>query len=135
MTPRWRPRLRPPAATTVRTPDGTRHPVDGGRPFPATAVAGLYRVLAGDSLLRTIPVNPPASESDLAPAGRPEVRRAIPGVVAVVDDASSWSRHIFRAGRGPEPWRPLAFLLLALLTAETAVAASRALRSRPAARG
>ena len=125
----------PPAATAVRTPDGTRHPVDGDRPFPATSVAGLYRVLAGDSLLRTIPVNPPASESDLDPAGLSEVRRAIPGTVAIVDDASSWSRHIFRAGRGPEPWRPLAVLLLALLTVETAVAASRALRSRPAADG
>ncbi|MDE2761554.1 MAG: BatA and WFA domain-containing protein [Gemmatimonadota bacterium] len=121
----------PPTATSVQAPDGSRHPVDGGRPFPATATAGLYRVLAGDSLLRTIPVNPPAPETDLEPADRSRVRRAIPGVAAIVDDASSWSRHIFRAGRGPEPWRPLAALLLALLVVETAAAASRALRSRP----
>ena len=120
----------PPTATAVRTPGGGRHPVDGDQPFP-TATAGLYRVFAGDSLLRTIPVNPPAPETDLEPAVRSQVRRAIPGVAAIVDDASSWSRHIFRAGRGPEPWRPLAALLLALLVVETAAAASRALRSRP----
>ena len=121
----------PPTATTVLTPDGRRHPVDGDQPFPATGTAGLYRVLAGDSLLRTVPVNPPASETDLEPAGRSDVRRAIPSVAAIVDDASSWSRHIFRAGRGAEPWRPLALLLLAFLVTETVVAASRPLRSRP----
>lgn len=122
----------PPTATAVATPDGSRHPVDGDQPFPGTATAGLYRVLAGDSLLQTIPVNPPASETDLDPAGRAEVRRAIPGVTAIVDDASSWSRHIFRSGRGPEPWRPLTVLLLAFLMVETAVAASRAIRRNPA---
>ena len=123
--------FRPPrTATTVQTPDGSQHPVDGDQPFLATATAGFYRVLAGDSLLQTIPVNPPAPETDLEPADRSQVRRAIPGVAAIVDEASSWSRHIFRAGRGPEPWRPLAVLLLALLTVETAVATSRALRTR-----
>ena len=122
--------FRPPAtATAVRTPDGRRHPVDGDQPFPATATAGFHRVFAGDSLLATIPVNPPILETDLKPAAPSAVRRAIPGVTAIVDDASSWSRHIFRAGRGPEPWRPLAALLLALLMVETVVAASRALRT------
>ena len=120
----------PPTATTVQTPDGSQHPVDGDQPFLATAAAGFYRVLAGDRLLQTIPVNPPAAETDLQPADRSEVRRAIPGVAAIVDEASSWSRHIFRAGRGPEPWRPLAVMLLALLMVETVVAASRALRTR-----
>ena len=52
-----------------------------------------------------------------------------------VDDASSWPRYIFRAGRGPEPWRTLAAVLLALLIAETVVAASRTLRSRRASGG
>ena len=120
-----------PAATAVQTPDGSKHPVDGDQPFLATATAGLYRVLAGDSLMQTIPVNPPVPETDLEPAGRSEVRRAISGVAAIVVDASSWSRHIFRAGRGPEPWRPLAVLLLAFLVVETVVAASRALRPHP----
>ena len=121
----------PPTATSIRTPDGHHHPVDGDQPFLATATAGLYRVLKGDSLLRTIPVNPPASETDLEPATRSEVRRTIPGVAAIVDDASSWPHHIFRAGRGAEPWRPLALLLLAFLVAETVVAASRPLRTPP----
>lgn len=120
----------PPAATAVRTPDGAAHAVDGDQPFPATATAGLYRVLAGDSVLQTVPVNSPASETDLRPASTSEVRRAVPGVTAVVDDAAAWPRHIFRAGRGPEPWRLLAVLILALLVAETVVAASRALRAR-----
>ena len=120
----------PPTATMVRTPDGTAHAVDGDQPFLATSTSGLYRVLAGDSVLQTVPVNPPATETHLEPASMSEVRRAIPGISTVVDDAVSWSRHIFRAGRGPEPWRLLALLVLALLVAETVVAASRALRTR-----
>ncbi len=124
-----------PTATLVRDPAGTEYPVDGDQPFLATALSGLYRVLAGDSVLGTIPVNPPARESELAPASAREVRRAIPGTRDIVNEVSSWPRHIFRAGRGPEPWRPIALLLLALLLAETAVAASRALWSRPGGGG
>ena len=123
--------FRPPStATTVQTPDGTVYAVDGDQPFLATATTGLYRVLAGDSLLQTIPVNPPAAETDLEPASASEVRRAVPGVSTIVDDAAAWSRNIFRAGRGPEPWRLFAVLVLVLLIAETVVAASRALRAR-----
>ena len=121
----------PPTATGVRDADGTEHAVDGDQPFMATALAGLYRVLEGDSVLDAVPVNPPVPESDLTPASPREVRRAIPGTREIVDEASSWPRHIFRAGRGPEPWRPIALLILALLIAETVVAASRRLRSRP----
>ena len=120
----------PPTATTVHTPDGTPHAVDGDQPFLATATTGLYRVLAGDSVLQTVPVNSPASETDLQPASTSEIRRAVPGFSTVVDDAAAWSRHIFRTGRGPEPWRLLAVLVLGLLIAETVVAASRALRAR-----
>ena len=120
----------PPTATTVHTPDGTPHAVDGDQPFLATATTGLYRVLAGDSVLQTVPVNSPASETDLQPASTSEIRRAVPGFSTVVDNAAAWSRHIFRTGRGPEPWRLLAVLVLALLIAETVVAASRALRAR-----
>ena len=125
----------PPTATAVRDPEGDEHAVDGDQPFLATGLAGLYRPLLGDSVLGVIAVNPPAGESDLAPASAREVRRAIPGVREIVDDASAWGRHIFRAGRGPEPWQPLALLVLALLIAETVVAAARALRSRPGGHG
>ncbi|MCY4506111.1 MAG: hypothetical protein OXG35_04010, partial [Acidobacteria bacterium] len=124
--------FRPPAtATLVRDPAGNAHSVDGDQPFLATTTAGLYRVLAGDSVLDAVPVNPPVRESDLTPATGREVRRAIPGTRDIVDEASSWPRYIFRAGRGPEPWRLLAVLILALLIVETIVAASRKLRSRP----
>ncbi|MDE2806652.1 MAG: BatA and WFA domain-containing protein [Gemmatimonadota bacterium] len=119
-----------PLASAVRGPDGTVKPVDGDQPFLETAAAGIYQVLAGDSVLESIPVNPPAVEGQLAPASRGEVRRAVRGVRDIVDDASAWSRHIFRAGRGPEPWRPLLAIVLALLVLETVVAASRALRTR-----
>lgn len=119
-----------PLASAVRGPDGTVQPVDGDQPFLETAAAGIYHVLAGDSVLQAIPVNPPAAEGQLAPASRGEVRRTVRGVRDIVVDASAWSRHIFRAGRGPEPWRPLAAIILALLVLETVVAASRALRTR-----
>lgn len=123
--------FRPPStATAVHTPGGGAHAVDGDQPFLATTTSGFYRALSGDSVLQTVPVNPPASETRLEPAPISEVRRAIPGLTTVVGDAASWSRHIFRAGRGPEPWRMLAVLVLGLLIAETVVAASQALRTR-----
>ena len=123
--------FRPPStATSVHTPDGAAHAVDGDQPFLATATSGFYRVLAEDSVLQTVPVNPPATETDLTPASVSEVRRRVAGVSTIVNDAASWSRHIFRAGRGPEPWRLLTVLVLALLITETVVAASRALRAR-----
>lgn len=121
----------PPTATAVRDPNGVEHPVDGDQPFPATAVAGLYRALAGDSVLETFAVNAPAAETDLAPLDRESLRQALPGAVAVVSDPESWPDAIFRAGRGPEPWRTLAVLLLALLVVESGVAASTRVFSRP----
>lgn len=122
--------FRPPSVTTVvRSPDGIEHAVDGDQPFLATTVAGFYQPLARDSVLEAVPVNSPPAETDLTPASSAEARRAIPGTLSIVDDASSWSRRIFRAGRGPEPWRPLAAILLLLLIVETVVAAARGLRS------
>ena len=120
----------PPVTTAVRSPEGMEHAVDGDQPFLATGLAGFYQPVAGDSMLDAVPVNVPPAETDLTPASSAEVRRAIPGTLAIVDDAASWSGHIFRAGRGPEPWRPLAAMLLALLIVETVVAAARGLRSR-----
>ena len=114
----------PPTASVVRDPDGAEHPVDGDQPFPATPVAGFYRALDGDSVVETFAVNAPAAETSLAPIDGGGLRQAVPGVVAVERDADSWSGVIFRAGRGPEPWRFLAVLLLALLLVESSVAAS-----------
>ena len=120
----------PPTASAVRAPDGTEHPVDGDQPFPATGVAGFYRALASDSVIETYAVNAPSAETDLTPVGRRALRQAVPGVVAVVADADAWSGAIFRAGRGPEPWRLLAVLLLALLVVESSVAASTRIFAR-----
>lgn len=120
----------PPTASAVRAPDGTEHPVDGDQPFPATGVAGFYRALDGDSVIETYAVNAPSAETDLTPVGRRALRQAVPGVVAVVSDADAWSGAIFRAGRGPEPWRLLAVLLLALLIVESSVAASTRIFAR-----
>jgi len=123
----------PPTATTsVRNPGGEEFAVDGDQPFLATTVAGFYQPVARDSLLPAVPVNPPAAETDLTPASPREVRRAIPGTTAIVDDAAAWSRNIFRAGRGPEPWRAIAAILLILLLVETVVAAARGLRPHSA---
>lgn len=121
----------PPVTTAVQGPEGTEHAVDGDQPFFATTLVGLYQPVAGDSILDAVPVNAPPTETDLTPASVAQVRQAIPGTLDIVDDAASWSSHIFRSGRGPEPWRPLAALLLALLILETVVAAARGLRSRP----
>lgn len=118
-----------PAATTVVDPEGARHRVDGDQPFPAST-AGLYRVLAGDSVLETIAVNPPAAETNLTPLSRAALVQALPGAVAVVDDAGDWEREIFRARRGMEPWRLLALVLLALVVVESGAAASAKLLSR-----
>ncbi len=120
----------PAQATAVATPDGVEHAADPGRPFLATAATGVYRILAGDSVIERIPVNAPAAETDLAPAAAAEASRALGGATVVTDDASEWPSRIFRSSRGVEPWRALAILLLVLLVAETAVAASRPLRSR-----
>ena len=120
----------PPTASAVRDPDGAEHPVDGDQPYPATAVAGLYRALDGDSVIETFAVNAPPAETDLTPIGSAGLRQAVPGVVAVVGDADAWSGAIFRAGRGPEPWRLLAVLLLVLLVVESSVAASTRIFAR-----
>lgn len=120
----------PPTASAVRDPDGAEHPVDGDQPYPATAVAGLYRALDGDSVIETFAVNAPPAETDLTPIGRAGLGQAVPGVVAVVGDADAWSGAIFRAGRGPEPWRLLAVLLLVLLVVESSVAASTRIFAR-----
>ena len=120
----------PPVATSVRTPDGEEHVVDGDQPFVETAVAGFYQPLAGDSVLASVPVNPPAAETDLTPASARAARERIPGRVVIVDDADDWSTSIFRSARGPEPWRVIAVLVLALLLFETVLAAAAGLRSR-----
>ncbi len=126
--PAGSPILLPGIASRVRAPDGAEHRVDGGQPFLETALTGIYEVLAGDSVVDSVAVNAPVEEIDLAPASPDQVRAAAPGVVAVVEDLAGLRDAVFRNRRGPEPWRALLVLLLALLVAESLVAAPKRLR-------
>lgn len=112
------------AATHVRGPDGTRHPVDGTHVFRRTTRSGLYEVLAGDSVLTRVALNPPREESELDRASPEEVRARLGHDLLLVDDASEWRRSIFRRRRGPEPWRPLLVAVLLLLVLESGLAAT-----------
>lgn len=128
------PILLPGTASRVRGPDGADHVVDGGQPFLETGTTGIYEVLAGDAVLDSVAVNAPVEETDLTPASPDEVRAAVPGVAAVVDDLAGWRDAIFRNRRGGEPWRALVALLFGLLVAESWVAApGRMRKKRPAA--
>lgn len=114
----------PAAATVVRTPDGEDHPVDPSQDYRVTRQPGIYRVLAGDSVLDEIAVNPPLSESQLAPADADRIRRALgPDVKLVEDDSTAWAAQVFAARLGRELWRPLLLALLVVLIAESGVAA------------
>lgn len=122
----------PPGATAVRTPDDSVHAVGGARSFRATGGAGLYEILAGDSVLRRVPVNPPALESLLAPLTADELQARLGGGAVVVEAPDRWRREIFRERRGPELWWPLLAAALLLLLAESWLAASGSAGRRPA---
>jgi hypothetical protein len=114
----------PPGATAVRDPEGTVHPVGGARAFRRTAAAGVYEVLAEDRVLERVAVNAPVAESLLDPLEAGEVEAAVgPGAV-VVSDPAAWRRQVFRSRQGPEVWRPVLLVALALLLLEGWIAAS-----------
>ncbi|MEN8376624.1 MAG: VWA domain-containing protein, partial [Gemmatimonadota bacterium] len=112
----------PGRADAVVGPEGERIGVEGGAPFRVPPAPGVYRVLAGDSLLGAFAVNPPPRESELTRLDERALRSALGGEARVVakDD---WSREIFRARRGREAWRLAALAALLLLLAEMLVAA------------
>jgi hypothetical protein len=114
----------PAGADAVLSPDGTRHPTDGTLAFRETRGAGIYSVLAGDSVLEHVAVAPPVRESLLEPIGEDDLDARIGSEVTTVDDPSEWSRGIFMTRQGPELWRPLLAAALILLVLEAWVAAS-----------
>ncbi|MSR35778.1 MAG: hypothetical protein EXR95_03900 [Gemmatimonadetes bacterium] len=114
----------PAAATAVRSPDGAVHPVDPAQDFRITRDPGIYLVLAGDSVLDEVAVNPPLRESLLAPADVEAVARALGGSARLIDaDSGAWAATAFTTRQGSEIWRPLVAAALLLLVAETGIAA------------
>lgn len=125
----------PASATAVETPGGTRVAVDGTRVFRATREPGVHVVLAGDSVLERVAVNPPPRESLLAPVPPNELEGRLGGRIRTASDARSWSETVFTSRQGPELWRPLLLAALVLLLVEGWVAASGRTASAPAPRG
>ncbi len=114
----------PGSATAVQTPDGVIHPVDGAQDFRPTSAVGIYRVLAGDSVLALVAVNPPVRESLLAPADPAAVAQALGPDATVIDDLQIWRESIFTRRQGRELWQPLLIAVLILLVVESWVAAT-----------
>lgn len=113
----------PPGAEAVRAPDGTLHRVDGNQPFRATGDPGIYEVMADDSVVSRLAVNPPGAESLLERLEPDDVLRRIPPPVRLVDGPDAWSSRVFLERRGSEPWRPLLLAALLLLVGEGLLAA------------
>ena len=114
----------PPGTTSIRDPAGTLHPVDATQPFATTPKAGLYEVLAGDSIIQMIAVNAPREESLLLPIENGDLRGLLPGPTTLVRDSARWTREVFSGGQGPEIWRWLLVAAALVLVAESLVAAS-----------
>jgi len=114
----------PLGTTDVRDPAGTLHPVDATQPFAATAKAGLYEFLAGDSTIQTLAVNAPPEESVLLPIEDGDLMDLLPGPATLVADSARWTSAVFSAGQGPEIWRWLLIAAALVLVAESLVAAS-----------
>lgn len=114
----------PDGATTVRFPSGAEGQIDGTRTVRGTGEAGFYHFLAGDSILSVIALNPPLSESRLAPLDEDALPTAVGPSVAVVEREAEWSGEVFRERQGPELWNRLLILALLLLLIETFAATS-----------
>ena len=112
----------PDGVTAVADAAGEEMPAGPGAQVVARA-PGLYRLLAGDSLVQQVAVNPPEAESILEP-----VADGALGIVLGDDydraDASSWRRSIFASRQGTELWRWLLVAVLVLLLVESRVAAT-----------
>jgi hypothetical protein len=114
----------PGGAERVRLPSGTELPIDGARRFLATGEIGFYTFVTGDSTVAVEAVNPPASESDLRRLDEAVMDARIGSNTTRVRRDGAWTRSIFQERRGPELWRILLALALALLVVESALAAT-----------
>ena len=101
---------------------GARTPIGSGAQVVARA-PGLYRLLAGDSVVQQVAVNPPEAESILEPVAE-DALSGLLGNDFDRADTSSWRRSIFASRQGTEVWRWLLVAALALLLLESRVAAT-----------
>lgn len=113
-----------PSATAVRKPDGTLFPVDGTHVFQSTREAGIYEILAGDSVLERVAVNVPVRESILDRVQADALRAKYGDALTVARDSAAWTRAVFTNRQGLEIWRGLLFAAVVLLLAESWFAAA-----------
>lgn len=131
----------PPGATRVRFPSGRELEIDATRVVRGTGEAGPYTFLDADTTVAVVALNPPPSESRLAPIDEDDLETAVGPEVTLVSDADDWARETYRSRRGPELWWPLLLVACLLLLAEAFLAASGrdtsggAPRRRPVAAG
>ncbi|MEJ2678880.1 MAG: hypothetical protein P8174_07385 [Gemmatimonadota bacterium] len=106
----------------VDGPGGQALAVSGAVSFTVPDVAGIYTVRSGDSTLAAFAVNTPAAESDLARVDPAAVLGSLD--LHRVNRARDWPRAVFVQRHGLGLTVPMLLVALALLIAESAVAAS-----------
>jgi hypothetical protein len=115
----------PASADALLGPDDVREPVQPNTSYRLGGTPGIYRVLAGDSLITAFAVNPPAAESQLERLSRRDFEGALSGWnVHTANSAGDWGRTIYQRRLGSEFWRLLLALAVLVLALEAIVAAS-----------
>lgn len=116
----------PDRARTMRLPDGSEVPAEGGAPFSATG-PGNYAAFDAEVPVMALSVNAPIREADLRAGREEELEAFLPAAdwswirgTGVAD----WREAIFRARRGVLAWRPLVVLLILVSIVEAALAAA-----------
>ena len=112
----------PDGITSVQGAAGEVEPAGPGARVVARG-PGLYGLMAGDSLMQQLAVNPPEAESRLERIGDSALRARLGDAYDTADD-DAWRRSTFASEQGSELWRWLLLAALALLLAETRIAAT-----------
>ncbi len=112
----------PDGVTAVGDPTGAVTPAGPSARVIARA-PGIYRLMADDSLVQQVAVNPPEAESMLERASEAALGELLGDDHDRVG-ASSWRRSVFASRQGTELWRWLLAAALALLLAESRVGAT-----------
>lgn len=121
----------PTDADRVVEPDGTEYPRVGNQMAVTVRMPGVHRFMQGERLVSAVAANLDPAESDLERLTAAELRDRLGPGLDVAGDEGDWRRGIFPAGRGPEAWRPLLLLALALLLVESRIAATGRRRAGP----